>query len=182
MSKEMVWTTDSWILPLTTSPLSPAKKSAPTTWVLARVFAANVAARWGENEGFQSSPSWSVFFFPMAFFLVVGELQFGDLNVELVIGKNMDYGFANGIQILRNRQILYQCFWYQYMVCLKKYVSRPVRFVPVSVRQWSRFATWKTLRLRKACLGRFFAQQLQWKGIVGNLNSLPETNTKSTWK
>ena len=47
MSKEMVWTTDSWILPLTTSPLSPAKKSGPTTWVLARVFAANVAARLG---------------------------------------------------------------------------------------------------------------------------------------
>lgn len=68
MSKEMVWTTDSWILPLTTSPLSPAKKSAPTTWVLARVFAANVAARWGENEGFQSSPSWSVFFFSNGFF------------------------------------------------------------------------------------------------------------------
>ena len=40
-----------------------------------------------ENEGFQSSPSWSVLFFQCDIFLVVGELQFGDLNVELVIGK-----------------------------------------------------------------------------------------------
>lgn len=104
------------------------------------------------------------FFFPMAIFFLVEQLQFGDLNVELVIGKTwiMVSRMASRYWGTAKYSI---SVWYQYMVCLKKYVSRPVSFAPVSVRQWCHFATWKTPWLRKACLGRFFAQQLQWKGI-----------------
>ena len=50
-------------------------------------------------------------------------------------------------------------------VCLKKFVSRPVSFAPFSVRHGVTLQHRRPCGFPKACLGRYFAQQLFCKRV-----------------